>query len=250
MLIRLVPLLIAAVTMTACGDAPLQAIGERSSDWMNEPEVVTTTVPPVTTPRFVDIANLAWFNDDIVNTNLSDRDAMIAEVFQRREGDRFIQASRAEIVAALPGVQFPAVAPIGAEWISSQLVIENSGVLSRDPTAAFGIWSDEPYTRSRSVAQMAVLRVVIDPETATEVADRGEDVSCARFSDRSTNLCEILDLEGRQVWQLIQTGGTTLVWFEGEYRYELFGRTLIPVGDLTRMATETITLGDLRPVSS
>lgn len=217
---------------------------------MNEPEVVTTTLPPATTPRFVDIEDLAWYNDDIVSTDLSDQEAVVSVVFQRREGDRFIQASRAEIVAALPGVRFPAVAPYGATWISSQLVIENSGVLSRDPTAAFGVWSAEPYTRSRSVAQMAVFRVVIDPETAAEVAERGEDVSCARFQDRSTNVCDTVNLDGRQVWKLIGSGGTTLIWFEDDYRYELFGRSLVPSDDLMRMASETILLGELQPVPS
>lgn len=247
---RRVGLLLVVVVMTACGDAPLGEVGQRSSDWINEPEVVTTTVPPVTIPRFVDIANLEWANDDIVNSSLSDPDALIAEVFERRQGDRFIQASREEISAALPEVRFPAVAPHGAEWISSQLVIENTGLLSSEPTAAFGIWSAEPYTRSRSVAQMVVLEVAIDPETAAEVAATGEGVSCARFSERSTNICEIVNLDGKQVWQLDSGGGTTMIWFEGDYRYELSGKSFVAVGDLARMASETIALGELRPVGS
>lgn len=247
---RVVVLVIVTATLAACGDAPLQAVGERSSDWMNEPEVVTTTLPPATTPRFVDIESLAWYNEDTIGADLSDRDAVIAEVFRRREGDRFIQASRAEIVAALPDVQFPAVAPYGAAWISSQLVIENSGVLSRDPTAAFGIWSAEPYTRSRSVAQMAIFRVMIDPETAAEVAERGEDITCARFQDRSTNVCDTVSQDGRQLWELIGSGGTTLIWFEDDYRYELFGRTFVSIDDLLRMAGEMVFLGELRPVPS
>lgn len=247
---RRVGLLLVVVAVTACGDAPLGGVGQRSSEWINEPEVVTTTLPPVTVPRFVDINRLAWANDDIVNSSLSDPEGLIAEVFERREGDRFIQASREEISAALPDVRFPAVAPHGAEWVSSQLVIENTGILSRDPTAAFGIWSAEPYTRSRSVAQMVVLRVAIDPETAAEVAEAGEGVSCARFSERSTNICEIVNLDGKQVWQLDASGGTTLIWFEGEYRYELSGKNFVPVGDLARMAGETIALGELRPDSS
>ena len=182
---RLIGVVLLAATVAACGDSPLQIIGERSAEWINEPEVVTTTLPPVTAPKFVEIENLQWANEGIVNPNLGDRGALIASVFDRREGDRFIQASRAEIAAALPDVEFPAVAPFGAAWVSSQLVIENNGTLSRDPTAAFGIWSAEPYTRSRSVAQMAIISVVIDPETAAEIAEVGEDVSCARFADRA-----------------------------------------------------------------
>lgn len=247
---RVVRLSLIALIFVACGDAPLQGMGNRSAGWINEPEVVTTTIPPATTPRFVDIAQLAWANEDITNSNPGDRDALIAEVFQRREGDRFIQASREEIAIALPGVRFPSMAPHGARWVSSQLVIENTGALSRDPSAAFGIWSAEPYSRSRSVAQMAVLRVAIDPETAVEVSERGQDVSCARFSDRSTNVCEIVDVGVRQVWKLIGSGSATLIWFEGEYRYELLGKEFVAIDDLTEMAAETIPLSELEPVSS
>lgn len=243
--------LLAAIVplVSACGDMPLQAIGERSSHWINEPEVVTTTLPPATAPRFVDVAELSWSNDEIVNPNIDDRDALIATVFGRRAGDRFIQASKQEIIAALPGVEFPGVAPFGAEWVSSQLVIENNGALSRDPSAAFGIWSAEPYTRSRSVAQMIVLRVAIDPETAAEVAETGEDVTCARFADRATNICEIVNLDGRQIWKLVATAGTTLIWFSGDYRYELLGKDFVSPDDLGEMARSSVPLADLEPVA-
>lgn len=247
--IERVALVAVAVFVAACGDLPLQAIGERSADWINEPDVTTTTLAPSVTPRFVDLDELEWANDDIVNPNLDDRSELIATVFARREGDRFIQASRDEIVAALPNLEFPAVAPFGAEWVSSQLVIENNGTLSRDPSAAFGIWSAEPYTHSRSVAQLAVLRAAIDPETAAEVATTGEDVTCARFADRATNICEIVNLDGRQVWKLVGTGGTTLIWFAGDYRYELFGRDFVAAGDLTEMVRRTIVLEDLEPIA-
>lgn len=246
---RLIGVGLLAVVVAACGESPLQIIGERSAEWINEPEVVTTTLPPVTTPRFVEIENLQWSNEDIVNPNIGDRNALIATVFDRREGDRFIQASRDEIAAALPEVEFPAVAPFGAEWVSSQLVVENNGTLSRDPTAAFGIWSAEPYTRSRSVAQMVIISVAIDPETAAEIAETGEDVSCARFADRATNVCDTLNLDGRQVWKLLGTGGNTLIWFSGDYRYELFGRIFVPSEDLNEMVSNMLPLADLEPVA-
>ena len=247
---RLIGVVLIGLAVAACGDRPLQAIGERSAEWINEPEVVTTTLPPVTTPRFVEMENLRWANDDIVNPNLDDRAALIATVFDRREGDRFIQASRAEIAAALPEVQFPGVAPYGAEWVSSQLVIENNGTLSRDPSAAFGIWSVEPYTRSRSVAQMAILRVAIDPETAAEIAEAGEDITCARFADRATVVCDTLNLDGKQVWKLVGGGGVTLIWFSTNYRYELFGRDFVPAVDLNEMVSSAIPLAELEPISS
>src|SRR5690606_24646368 len=100
-----------------------------------------------------------------------DHEGVVEEVFSRREGDRFIQASRFEIVAVVPDIEFPTVAPYGAEWVSSQLVLENNGRLSAEPTAAFGFWSSVPYRVSRSVPQMALLRVSNDPTSAEEMAN-------------------------------------------------------------------------------
>ncbi|MBW3666535.1 MAG: hypothetical protein KY394_02960 [Actinobacteria bacterium] len=235
---------------SACGDAPLGSVGDRSSEWINEPEVSTTTTVPVTIPVVISSDNLAWSNDDIVNDNLGDPGATVAAVFARREGDRFIQASRAEITVALPGIGFPANVPNGARWVSSQLVIEATGEVADDPSAAFGIWSAEPYTRSRSVAQMAVLRVALDPETIAELAAATEPPSCARFSDRNTDNCEIVDIGGRTIWRLQGSGGTTLIWFDDTYRYELFGRDYLQEEALLGMAEVMIPLAQLEPVES
>lgn len=249
-MIRLVVLVAIVVGLSACGEAPLGSFGERSSKWINEPEVVTTTAVVVTVPEIVSSETLVWSNDDIVTENLADPNALVSEVFARREGDRFIQASRSEIAAALPGIRFPSVVPWGAGWVSSQLVIESTGLLSDDPSAAFGIWSAEPYTRSRSVAQMAVLRVATDPESATEISIAGDEASCARFAENTTEGCEILEISGRPVWMLSSPQGVTLVWFDDIYRYELFGRSFVPVGGLTRMPETSVLLADLVPDSS
>lgn len=246
-----------AVVVVACGESPLGSIGERSSGWINEPEVVTTTLPPVTVPESIGADSLRWSNDVIVTTNLGESEALVAEVFARREGDRFIQASRKEIVALLPAVRFPAVVPYGAEWVSSQVVVENSGLVGTDPSAAFGIWSAEPYTRSRSVAQMAVLRVAIDADTAAEISGSEDttgaslpEPSCARFSDETTDSCDLTDLNGRPVWNLASNSGTTLIWFEGDYRYELFGRSWVPRDAMEAMAARTVPLADVTPPTS
>ncbi len=242
---HLILVLTVMLTVTACGESPLLSLGNRSSNWINEPQVTTTTLLQVDAPRFVPTTTLQWNNDDIVNESLDDPEAVIAAVFSRRQGDRFIQASRFEIAAAIPDLVFPAVSPFGAEWVSSQLVIENSGRLSGEPSAAFGIWSAEPYTRSRSVAQMAVLRVAHDPDTAAELAEPGAEFSCARFAERSTDECALLGIEGRDVWKLAAPGGITLIWFEGHYRYELFGRSFIPSDVLETMAADTVVLSTL-----
>ena len=174
------------ITATACGGSPLESIGQRSSEWINEPTVPSTVAVVTTTPVVVPVERLFWANDEIEAANLGDRGALLQEIFARREGDRFIQASRFEIAAALPDIAFPSESPSGAEWVTSQLVFDNDGTVANDTSAAFGIWSAEPYTRSRSVAQMVIIRVAIDAETAAALESGEEEASCARFSDRTT----------------------------------------------------------------
>lgn len=234
-----------ALVLAACAGSPLESIGLRSSEWINEPTVPTTVPVITTTPTIVDVGQLEWANDDIENEHLDDPDALLAEVFSRREGDSFIQASRFEIAAALPGISFPAEAPTGAEWVSSQLVFDNDGSLADDPSAAFGIWSAEPYSRSRSVAQMVVIRVAIDQQGAEEVAEAGSGVSCARFSDRNTESCEVTMVDDRPTWVLGSSGGTTLIWFDNPYRYEVFGRNFVSVSILQDMSATTVSLDSI-----
>lgn len=232
------------VLVAACGDAPLGTLGNRSAEWINEPTVPSTVPRVVEAPKPVDTKDLGWANDEILNTQFDNTDEFLAEVFGRREGDRFIQASRTEIAFALPGVMFPAQAPPAAEWVSSQLVFDNNGSLSVDPSAAFGIWSAEPYTRSRSVAQMAVLRVAMDDESGNEVFD-DNSAGCALFADETTQKCEHSESDGLHTWELTAPGGLTLVWIDRGYRYELFGRSFVPKSDLMVMRSNTIALSSL-----
>jgi len=247
---RATVLLAAVMMLLACGESPFASLGRRSSDWISEPTVITTTTVPVTVPTAIGSDILKWFNDTIVTTApLDDPAAVEQEIFDRRAGDLYIQASRAEIVSLLPDVRFPATAPFLAEYVTSQVVFDNDGQLSSDPVATFGIWSSEPYTRSRSVAQMAVLEVASDPETAAAVQAPDADLSCARFADRSTEVCESLSIEGMPAWTLTADNGTTLVWFEENYRYELFGRTFVPLATLQQMAVESVALVELEPLA-
>jgi hypothetical protein len=229
---------ILAVTVAGCGGSPLESLGLRSSEWINEPTVPTTLAVATTTPTVMPSERLQWANDEIETADLDDQDAVLAEVFARREGDRFIQASRPEIASALPELEFPGVVPAAAQWVSSQLVFDNDGTLAIDPTVAFGIWSAEPYSRSRSVAQMMVLRVATDPVAADEVASGETEPSCARFSDRSTQQCDLLTIADRPTWLLDAASGATMIWFEGQYRYELFGRSFVPIDILEDMVAE------------
>lgn len=233
------------LVLAACGGAPFESIGQRSSEWINEPTVPTTIQVATTRPTIVTANELRWANDDIESENLEDADALLDEVFARREGDRFIQASRFEIAAALDAIAFPSRAPQGAAWISSQLVFDNDSTLANDPSAAFGIWSAEPYTRSRSVAQMVVLRVALDQVAADEVTSGEAEASCARFSDRTTDQCEVIVVGDRDTWVLGGGGGSTLIWFEARYRYELFGRSFVDGAILRQMSDTMVPLDSI-----
>jgi hypothetical protein len=240
--------LVVVFAVTSCGESPLESIGLRSSGWINEPTVPTTVAVETTTQREVPAERLLWANDTIETENLDDHDALLEEVFSRREGDRFIQASRREIAVALPGIAFPSVAPSGAEWVSSQLVFDNDGSIAADPSAAFGIWSAEPYTRSRSVAQMVVIRVATDPVGAEEAASA--EPSCERFEDSSSERCEVRTVGDRATWRLSASSGSTFVWFEDDYRYEVYGRSFVPVSILEDMTASMVSLASLTEESS
>jgi hypothetical protein len=247
---RPIALLAAATLLVACGEAPFASLGHRSSEWISEPTIVTTTTVPITLPSVIGSDVLKWFNDTILTTAPLDDPAAVEDaIFERRAGDLFIQASRAEIISLVPEVEFPATAPYLAEYVTSQVVFDVNGELSHDPVVTFGIWSSEPYTRSRSVAQMAVLQVASDAEASAALGQPDADVSCARFADRSTELCESFSIAGRPVWSLTADNGTTLVWYDGIYRYELFGRTFVTMSALQQMVVESLPLAELEPLS-
>lgn len=216
----------------------------RSSEWINEPTVPTTVEVATTTPSVVPVRRLTWANDRIQTESLEDQTALLSEVFSRRGGDRFIQASRREIAVALRGIAFPRRAPSGAEWVTSQLVFDNDGTLADDPSAAFGLWSAEPYTRSRSVAQMVVLRVSMDPDGS------GGEATCERFAERNADECEIVKVRQRDTWLLRSSGNATLIWFDGDYRYEMFGRSFVPVRVLRNMSRDMVRLDSIGQESS
>jgi hypothetical protein len=233
-----------ALILVACGDAPLGSLGQRSSDWLGEPTVITTSTVPSTVPLVVDARGLTWFNDQLGGQFLDDPEALKTAIFARRGGDLFIQASRAEIVALLPDIKFPSSTPYLSEYVTSQLVFDERGDLAEDPVAAFGIWSSEPYTRSRSVAQMIVMTVSVDAEGAAEVAS-GANTSCERFADRTNEVCAVSTVSGRPVWSLEAANGTTMIWFDGEYRYEHFGRSYVTTEALQRMVLDPVPLSGL-----
>ena len=89
------------------------------------------------------------------------REDLIRAVWERG-GDEadFVQASRNEISAALPGIRFPRLIPVAVTFVSSQLVFDRqTATLDVSTAAAFGLWVAQPYTVPRTEGQIAVLRV-------------------------------------------------------------------------------------------
>jgi len=188
----------------ACADA-LEGVGDLSRSVVHGDEsTTTTTTQPVEGPdlRLSPITDVAWSNDGIEATTASlDVDTLLQAVWLRGDGiSPFVQSSRHEIARALPGIEFPQLAPEVISHISSQLVFDPAtGVLDVSTAAAFGFWSAEPYTAPRVEAQLAVLRVGL-----------------LTFEEEET--------EG-EIFTFAVSDGRELAWNDGDYVYQLFCRT-------------------------
>ncbi|MFV9671675.1 MAG: lipoprotein [Acidimicrobiia bacterium] len=196
-----------AVIVSACGESgPLERAGEASSGWVTAVTTPTTTAPPVVieigNEGLIGADDVLWANDDIGPvTPSSDPRAAIAAVWDRQLGSRFVQASRAEIAAALPTIRFPEAVPEDVRWMTSQLVFDPAtGLLDVDTSAAFGLWTVEPYTVENG--RLGVLRVGSAPD----------GVGAAK-SD---------------IVPIIVPDGLSLGWTEAGLRYEFFCRVTIP----------------------
>jgi hypothetical protein len=246
-------MIVLGLLAAACGPEPLGDLGDASSDWIDE--VVTTGDPSIATaPEGISLLPLetaAWFNAALIPPIGAEAGAVISQVYARGAGaDRYVQAGPEEIAAALPGVQFPASIPEGSVAITSQLVFApRSDQLDNQVTAAFGIWLVEPYSRSRSVGQVATLEVADVPAEARAVAAGAADVTCARFATQTRVLCSDMFLGGAPAWRLKSDSGSTLVWYRDVYRYQLFARPNIDESLLTEMAESMAPLSTLVTLS-
>ena len=152
------------------------------------------------TDGFVRSADVTWYNDELGGPVISS-DGAVEAVLERNAGaNEFVQSSREEIAWAVPGISFPELVPESIAWVTSQLVFDlDAGQLDGETTAAFGLWTLEPYEYTRGQAQAAVLSVGdLDPE---------------------------LDF---RVTSLRVDQGITLVWQDNRYSYELFCRSTMP----------------------
>jgi hypothetical protein len=235
-----------ALALSACGPEPLAGIGQGASDWIGEPTVSTT--PPTTDPgpALVPVGAVTWYNESLTPVPGNTPTEVIAGVYARSSpDDRFAQATPAEISTALPGIAFPSRLPPDVEYITSQLVFDRTtGTLSADLVAAFGLWVVEPYTQSRSVGQHAILDVAFDPQGSELIQAGSADTSCGRFPSHEGE-CEQTEVGTAPAWILSDRAGNTLVWYEGDYRYELFIRVGVDPTLLGAMAESALPLESL-----
>jgi hypothetical protein len=235
-------LFVIVLVVAGCGEAPLADVGDGASDWIGEPTLPTSGTTLAEGPALAPVRRVEWFNGDLSPVAGTTAAEIISGVYARaRPSDPFVQATPAEISLALPGIEFPSQVPPEVRFVTSQLVYDLAQItLSTEQVAAFGLWSVEPYTRSRSVGQQAVLTVINDPEGLAALASGTADTSCARFLDRQAE-CSVTTVDGGPAWELTDRLGVSLVWYSDLYRYELFLRSgvntdwAVPMADSARL---------------
>ncbi len=214
-----------AASVAACGDAgPLDGVGDLTRDVVRGDTTTTTVVVAVAAGQpdegLVEATDLLWFNDEIEPQFAGESDDVIAAVWARRLPGRFVQASRREIAAAMPALSFPSLVPQQVRWITSQLVYnETSGTLDPDTSAAFGLWTSEPYQVDTS--RIGVLRV---GRAQPDVPSARSEISVTAVPD-----------------------GVSLGWTESGHRYELFCRSEVSEELCVEVAASSVPLAGLAP---
>lgn len=215
-----------ALTLSGCGETgPFERVGEVSAAWVTAATLPTTTAPPVVAEvgdeGLIGASDIIWANDDIGTAiPAEDPQGMIASVWTRQLGSRFVQASRVEIAIALPTIRFPEAVPEDVSWVTSQLVYDPTlEVLDADTSAAFGFWTVEPYTAESG--RVAVLRVGGVPD----------GIGAAK-SD---------------VVPIVVPDGLSLGWTEAGLRYELFCQASIAEAVCNALADSFVPLSELLP---
>ena len=219
-------LAVLAVVLAACGDAgPLDGLGEASSRFVHGDTSTSTTIAVADDGEggaLVAASQVLWLNDEIADQAAGNPSDVIAAVWQREAGSRFVQASRAEVASALPTLEFPGLVPADTTWVTSQLVYDvDSGALDLDTAAAFGMWRVEPYTVTEG--RIMVLRVGLAADDAP--AERSD------------------------VTPIIVPDGLSLGWTEAGLRYELFCRSTLSEDLCLEVADSFAPLGALPPRS-
>ena len=214
-----------SILLVGCGEAGLlDGVGDATRGYVEGDQTTSTTLVPVAAGTgdegLIRAVDVKWFNDDIPNQMTGTSDQVVRGVWERELKSRFVQSSRAEIVAALPSIMFPDLVPENVEWVTSQLVFdETTGALDPDTTAAFGLWVSDPY--QSDAARIGVLRV---GRAAADLLPTRSDVV-----------------------PIIVPDGISLSWTEDGHRYELFCRSDISEELCGDVADSAVPLASLLP---
>lgn len=209
--------MLVALFLTACGDnGMLDGVGERSQDVVLGDLAPSSTIAQeagrAETYGVVLSDDLNWWNDGIEGEATGERNYIVARVWARAPQERVHQASRLEIIQALPGIGFPGVVPQEVQYVTSQLVYDTaSATLDTESSAQFGLWPTEPYSDGKT--NVAVLRV----------GEAGDFRIDGIVSDVVEN-------------------GLSLSWTAGPYRYELFCSPAVIDELCWQMAEATVSL--------
>ena len=236
-----------ALALSACGDDTLSGLGA-ASDWVQEAQVEQAPVLPDPGPEggSATIAAITWYNG-WAEEPLPDHTTLIREVWDETEGaDAFVQATPNEIAVAVPGLSVPSNLSDEVVQVTSQIVYSTStGNLDNVYVAAFGFWIDEPYLNSREVSQIASLRVAYDSNFTIDPNDPTQ--GCYRFIDRDFSNCLPAEDVADLAWWVTNIDGVSLIWLEGDFRYELLKRNKLSIEDAESMATSMVPLSGVLP---
>ncbi|MGF1666624.1 MAG: hypothetical protein ACFCVC_10170 [Acidimicrobiia bacterium] len=210
-------ILVCALALSACSESSLSELGGRSSEWIGSNASATAAGPAAVEQNVVRSVEVDWVNDGLGSpASIGSPEEVLAAMVARTTGpDRYIQASRLEVATSLPGLGFPDVLPPEVVAITSQLVVAaNRERLDDEVFAAFGLWTVEPYTKSRSVGQRGTFTVTgIQPDSA-----------CERFAAGAVAACTSETIGAHETVRIDAESGQTWVWFDETYEYQLFLR--------------------------
>lgn len=201
----------------------LDGAGERTRLFVQGPTTTTVALPSVDAglsgEAAVGAADVVWYNDQKNPQHRGEPAQVIADVWDTRIGNsRFVQSSRAEIADALPTLKFPSLVPEQVRWVTSQLVYDEvTETLDPNTSAAFGLWTTEPY--QSDTGRIGVLRV--------GVASSGTSAG------------------GGEISPIVVPDGISLGWTDTDMRYELFCRTEISQQLCMEIAESAQPLSDL-----
>lgn len=214
-----------ALVVTACGDnGMLDGVGDRSQEAVLGDLVPSSTLAEVVGPEetfgVVLSDGLDWWNDGIEGEATGEKNYIVARVWARAPHERVHQASRLEIIQALPGIAFPGVVPQDVQFVTSQFLYDTaSATLDAESSVQFGLWPSEPY--GDGTTNVAILWV----------GNAGEFRIDGIVSDVVDN-------------------GLSLSWTSGLYRYELFCSTAVIDELCWQMAESAISLESQIPTST